>query len=246
MIHLKPDQRTSFGVHGLHGWYIGPALDHYRCYTCFVPSTNTERHPDTVDFFPVVNPIPFITTYNYLRQAANDILYIPQHPQRTIPSLMYGNKISNVYIHLAQILKQATVPPPTAQEPASIPRVLTPLRVVAPPRVHDHVDSTPNPTGFLKLILPKQSEQIREPHIKIPTKVLIHHHDFPNLKLKVDNSTCKNTDIYSHRYSVRPPPYLRRSYNEQNTGQAQAIIAHPSGYEQHVANHVFHTTSGAK
>jgi hypothetical protein len=34
IIHEKPSQRTSWGPHGVVGWYLGPAEEHYRCYRC--------------------------------------------------------------------------------------------------------------------------------------------------------------------------------------------------------------------
>ena len=30
--HVKPDQQGSWAPHGLDAWYVGPALDSYRCY----------------------------------------------------------------------------------------------------------------------------------------------------------------------------------------------------------------------
>jgi hypothetical protein len=30
--HEKPDQRASWDPHGVDGYYMGPALDHYICY----------------------------------------------------------------------------------------------------------------------------------------------------------------------------------------------------------------------
>jgi hypothetical protein len=30
--HEKPNQRASWDPHGVNGWYLGPAPDHYRCY----------------------------------------------------------------------------------------------------------------------------------------------------------------------------------------------------------------------
>ena len=252
IIHLKPAQRASFGAHGLDGWYIGPALDHYRCYTCFVPSTNAERHPDTVEFFPVVNPIPSISTDSYLRQAADDILYILKHPQKTIPSLTYGNEISNAYIHLAQILKRATAPPPTTKDPTPVPRVIAPPRVVAPPRViapprvHEYIKPSPTPTDMKKFPRPEISKILDNKHNNMQPPVPTRHNHLRNLKLITDTSNRKIPDVYSHRYTLRPRPYLRRSYNEQAIGKAQSIIAHQSPYKQHIASHVFHPTSGAK
>ena len=38
VIHDKPEQRTSWGFHGLDAWYTGPSLEHYRCVKCYVSS----------------------------------------------------------------------------------------------------------------------------------------------------------------------------------------------------------------
>ena len=79
----------------------------------------------------------------------------------------------------------------------------------------------------------------------MPAAVPLRRHHLQDPKLLTDTSK-RNADIYSHRYALRPRPYLRRSYNENNIGQAQAMIALQSGFKHHVANHVFHPTSGAK
>jgi hypothetical protein len=30
--HKKPKQRASWDPHGVDGWHLGPAPNHYRCY----------------------------------------------------------------------------------------------------------------------------------------------------------------------------------------------------------------------
>ena len=52
LVHEKPLQRRSWAPHGVDGWYVGPAMRHYRCYKCCVSATNSDRIADTVDFFP--------------------------------------------------------------------------------------------------------------------------------------------------------------------------------------------------
>jgi hypothetical protein len=47
----KPDQRASWEPHGVNGWYIGPALDHYRYFIVYISDTRSDRIVDTVDFF---------------------------------------------------------------------------------------------------------------------------------------------------------------------------------------------------
>ena len=39
VIRAKPNKRDSWSFHGEDGWYIGPAMDHYRCIICYIPST---------------------------------------------------------------------------------------------------------------------------------------------------------------------------------------------------------------
>ena len=40
--HKKPDQWASWAPHGVDGWYLGPALDHYRCYRVHITETRGE------------------------------------------------------------------------------------------------------------------------------------------------------------------------------------------------------------
>ena len=51
-IHEKPNQRKSWGPRSVDGWYLGPALDHYRCHRVFSSHTRAERITDTLQTFP--------------------------------------------------------------------------------------------------------------------------------------------------------------------------------------------------
>ena len=37
--HDTPQQRSTWAPHGHYGWLVGPAMDHYRCFTVFNPKT---------------------------------------------------------------------------------------------------------------------------------------------------------------------------------------------------------------
>jgi hypothetical protein len=41
--------------HGVDGYYLGPALDHYRCYQAHITRTKGTRIVDTVEMFPFEN-----------------------------------------------------------------------------------------------------------------------------------------------------------------------------------------------
>jgi hypothetical protein len=56
--HKKPDQRASWEPHGLDGYYMGPALDHYRCYQVHITKRKGTRIVDTVEFFPATLLMP--------------------------------------------------------------------------------------------------------------------------------------------------------------------------------------------
>jgi hypothetical protein len=51
LIHEAPQIRQSWAPHGLNGFYLGPALDHYRAYRIFVVASNQPRITDTVAWF---------------------------------------------------------------------------------------------------------------------------------------------------------------------------------------------------
>jgi hypothetical protein len=50
--HEKPDQRASWEPHGVNGYYLGPALYHYRCYQAHITKTKGTRIVDTVSYYP--------------------------------------------------------------------------------------------------------------------------------------------------------------------------------------------------
>jgi hypothetical protein len=49
--HEMPNRRRTWDQHGQDGWYIGPALKHYRCYIVYINKTRSERVVEMVDFF---------------------------------------------------------------------------------------------------------------------------------------------------------------------------------------------------
>jgi hypothetical protein len=52
--HQTPNRRRTWAP---HGWYIGPTLEHYRCYMVYITKTTSERVVETVDIFSHRGPI---------------------------------------------------------------------------------------------------------------------------------------------------------------------------------------------
>ncbi len=52
LVFEDPTRRKTWDPHGVEGFHIGPALEHYRNYACYIPSTSSTRITNTVAFFP--------------------------------------------------------------------------------------------------------------------------------------------------------------------------------------------------
>ena len=166
--HVKDSQRKTWSPHGEEMWYIGPALDHYRCITCYFPKTHSERIVDTATFFPHDVPFPNVTLLDFLQQTATDLIYLLKHPPSTIcPSLEAGDptfialqKIGEA-LHLAKdflppppipsdikatssIHKSSISPPPVPSPRVTLPRVTLPrVPIITSPSNHNHTTITP-------------------------------------------------------------------------------------------------------
>ena len=113
IVHAKPGNRGSWDLNGKDGWYIGPSLNHYRCMRCFLPSSRSEVDSDTLAFFPHSLPFPKVSTDDFLRQAAMDIVTILTNPTETTltPTLAAGDETHNALLQLANLLNRNVLPP---------------------------------------------------------------------------------------------------------------------------------------
>jgi hypothetical protein len=195
VVHLKPEQHASWAFHGEEGWYVGPSMEHYRCVKCFLPSSARERDIDTLQFFPKTGPFPNVSTEDYLKQAASDILSILQKSPSTLPYLAYRDATNNAIVHIATLLGRAAappVPPDVPTPPTNLPTVAPahPLRVhipTQPPRVQvnspqqlgPNQPTTPESVPHPQLLSEKQKEAIHDtlprrvqrPHTSVPTRL---------------------------------------------------------------------------
>jgi hypothetical protein len=73
--HETPVKRKTWAPHGQDGWYIGPPLEHYRCYTVYITKTRSRREVETVEFFPHQFKVPFPSSSKLATQAAADLTH---------------------------------------------------------------------------------------------------------------------------------------------------------------------------
>ena len=85
IVHENPNQRRTWAPHGIDGWYIGPALDHYQCYRVWIPSTHAERIADTIQFFPTILRTPTLSHRDATLQAARELTHALQNLNNANP-----------------------------------------------------------------------------------------------------------------------------------------------------------------
>ncbi len=85
LIHEKPSQRGSWDPHAVDGYYIGPALEHYQCYTVNVTSAKADRIADTLEWFPHYVKMPTSNNLDLLVATTSDILKALLNPPYNSP-----------------------------------------------------------------------------------------------------------------------------------------------------------------
>ena len=70
LMHVKPDNRSSFDFKPKKGYYIGPAFKHYRTFKGLIPATGGERLSDSVKFKQHAIVIPDLTPADRILEAA--------------------------------------------------------------------------------------------------------------------------------------------------------------------------------
>jgi hypothetical protein len=143
--HETPSRRRTWAPHGQDGWYIGPALEHYRCYTVYINKTRGERVVETVDFFLDTFKLPFPSIQNLATKAATELTHALLHPHPAGPFCKVGDEQTLVLKCLADIFEGAIRRKSRAVNPlAETVENVAPPRVqntVSPPRVQNAATS---------------------------------------------------------------------------------------------------------
>ena len=58
LVYSDPTTRTTWETHARNEWYIGPAMDHYRCFRFWMPDTRGYRIAKTAKIFLAYCNIP--------------------------------------------------------------------------------------------------------------------------------------------------------------------------------------------
>jgi hypothetical protein len=105
--HQTPGKRKTWAPHRQDGWYIGPELEHYRCYTVFITKTRSRRLVETVNCFPHKFKLPFPSSSKLATQAAADLTHALLNQQPAVPFCQVGDEQAIALRRLANIFGAA-------------------------------------------------------------------------------------------------------------------------------------------
>ena len=110
LLYNDSTHRLSYGIHGVEAFYPGPALEHYRCYRFFVPTTGGTRICATAQFPPIGSSTPSLSSTEQILVAANDLMDAIKQPSPLFSTYAKTDHLSALK-KIATIFKQAVSTP---------------------------------------------------------------------------------------------------------------------------------------
>lgn len=265
LVHLKPDDRSSFSPRGVDGFYIGPSLDHYRCVKCFIPATNGVRDADTVEYFPHHFPIPEMQPIDYIKQATADIIHFLQNPSPTpISNLNDGDATLRAFQQLSTALNRTTTPPP---EPPSMPTPVPRVEAdpVAIPRVENDPVAIPRvdiptilhpkpvePSSPMPVVAPRVQPPSASPVTPLSPVIEQVQEQTEELKKRYQHIPIDDRMDLSYlskpRYHPKARTFPQHSYGTRFRSQAAQHIAFNEFFSYHnpAVHHIYHPVTGKR
>jgi len=108
LVHNKPNVRGTWSPHGEEGWYIGPAMDHYRNFKVYIPSTRSIRISDTLAWFPAHVTMPTASSTDLAMAAAYDLTQALLNPAPASALSPLSDSQRNALIQLSTIFGNYT------------------------------------------------------------------------------------------------------------------------------------------
>jgi hypothetical protein len=165
IVHEKPALRQSWAAHGVDGWYIGPALDSYRCYCTYIWLTQLERISDTLAWFPTKIPMPIADSTTMIQSCLREILQCLCNPS---PGSALAPLAASESAKLC-LLAELFAPPAPTQPAPNDPLILAPvLRVPVPPLATPDEDRATSEGACTSHCTGRPSEGARGRHCTTP------------------------------------------------------------------------------
>jgi hypothetical protein len=103
LIHEKPEVRGTWAPHAVDGWYLGPALNHYRCYRVWIHETTSERVVDTLSWLPSYFTLPGASAAEAATAAAQYLIKALLSPPDASPTPTLTDSTRQALYQLADI-----------------------------------------------------------------------------------------------------------------------------------------------
>lgn len=116
LAHEKPTNRKTWDPKGQDGWYVGPAMESYRCYKVWIWQTRGIRTVDTLSWFPHNLTMPSASALDILHAATQDILSALTSPHLNSP-LSPLTTVQSQTLQEAITIFQTSLSPPTLPSP---------------------------------------------------------------------------------------------------------------------------------
>jgi Reverse transcriptase (RNA-dependent DNA polymerase) len=115
LVHEKPSNRGTWAPHALDGWYVGPALESYRCHRVWMWDTRATRICDTITWMPTRVTMPSPSTYTVIEEHLREIIQLLCKPMSN-PHLQ---PLPESHLHAIETL--ASIFPAKPTEPVDTP-----------------------------------------------------------------------------------------------------------------------------
>jgi len=172
LVHEKPSLRGTWSPHAVDGWYLGPAMLHYRCNRVWILKTTSERIADTVVWFPTKVSMQKSSSTDAAIKAARDLTNALLHPSPASPLSPISDSQHAVLQQLSTIFIEITdpgpakIPTPTTVTTPTLHPGFEPLPMHVPaalPRVPSPPSTTPS---LLPASIPRVPTQPRPRHLQ--------------------------------------------------------------------------------
>ena len=246
LVHEKPDSRKSWAPHANDGWYIGPAINHYRSYRVYMRDTQGERITDTLSWFPQHIPLPTATSTEIIVAGLQDVVQELQTP--TAPNSivqMDNNKraeLLSISNRLNKILENS-IPPEqdsnTEMSPitieASAPRVGETIEDAASPRVIANTisDDDNNSVGVepdnAELRINDSEKTVRKKKVTFNTQLpTFHTYEYvTNIASKTTRRNVKEAPIEKYPKVTQYEKYSHKRVTRASSNHAYVVQQAP-------------------
>ena len=164
LAHVLPSDRRSFDTHAIKAISVGPAMEHYRCFKVYIPSTGGVHIADTVRWFPhdgLKMPVPskealLQATLEGLRAALKSAVKNNILPPEGTNSRDILLQLNDIFQNKDKRTNEANPTQAPTLAPSALPSVVpapAPTQVpTALPRVVPVPAPTQVPTAFPKVV----------------------------------------------------------------------------------------------